>query len=91
MISIKEVLLKISEGKTIAAIAKELDMREATLRAMIEFMVERGYLKEFESGGGCAGCPINRKCKEHALKGNLKIYALTGKGKEYIIGSLFIG
>ena len=62
MISIKEVLSKVREGETVGAISKELDMRESTLQAMIDFMVEKDYLEEFEGGAGCAGCSLKRKC-----------------------------
>ena len=85
MASIKEVLLKVNEGKTVAAISKQLDIREATLRAMLEFMVEKDYLEEFEGGGGCEGCPMSRKCNV-PVPGDrkIKIYALTKKGVEHI-------
>ena len=85
MASIKEVLSRVRECKTVEAISKELDVRESTLRAMIEFMARRGYLEEFEYGGGCAGCPLNRKCSVPAPgEQGLKMYALTKEGAEYI-------
>jgi DNA-binding MarR family transcriptional regulator len=49
--SIKEVLSKVSEGKTVKDASKELNVRESTLRAMIDFMVEKGYLEELGGGG----------------------------------------
>ena len=81
MALIKDVLLKASEGKTIADISKELGIGEATLRAMWEFLVESGYVEEIDCGMGCAMCPL--KCKAPT---NIKMYILTQKGKEYIKG-----
>ena len=85
MASIKEVLSKVREGKTVEAISEELDVRESTLRAMIDFMVGKGYLEEFEGGDGCAACPLNRKCSLPAPgERRLKMYALTREGMEHI-------
>ena len=85
MVSIKEILSKVREGKTVDAVGRELDIRESTLRAMIDFMVEKGYLEEFESGGGCAGCFLKKKCNVPPPgERKTKTYALTDKGKEYI-------
>ena len=85
MVSIKEVLSKVREGKTVETASKELDVRESTLRAMIDFMVEKGYLEEFGSGAGCEGCPMSRKCNA-PVPGDrkVKMYALTKQGREYI-------
>ncbi len=85
MVSIKEVLAKVSAGKTVEDASKELNMREPTLRAMIDFMVEKGYLGEFEGGAGCAGCSLRGKCKV-PLPGEqrFKMYVLTGQGREYL-------
>ena len=85
MASVKEILSKVSEGRTVTTIVKELDIRESTLRAMIDFMVEKGYLGEFEGGGGCAGCSLKGRCSVPAPgEQRLKMYALTNKGREYI-------
>ena len=85
MALVKEVLLKISEGKTIADISKELDVREATLRAMVEFMVDKGYLEEIEYGAGCAGCHLNGKCSTPSSgERKMKMYALTKETMDYI-------
>ena len=79
MASVKEVLLKASAGGITADISKELGIGEPTLRAMLEFMVERGYLEEIDCGIGCPGCPM--KCE---VPTNIKMYILTEKGKGYI-------
>jgi len=85
MASIKEVLSKVREGKTVETASKELGMRESTLRAMIDFMVEKGYLEEFEGGGGCAGCALKGRCNVPPPgERKVKMYALTKKGREYI-------
>ena len=85
MVSIKEILSKVTEVKTVAVISEELDVRESTLRAMIDFMVEKGYLGGFEGGAGCAGCSLKERCSVPAPgERRLKIYALTKKGREYI-------
>ena len=85
MVSIKEILSKVSEGRTVEAISEALDVRESTLRAMIDFMVEKGYLEEFQGGGGCAGCSLKRKCSVLAPgEQRLKMYVLTKEGREYI-------
>lgn len=85
MVSIKEVLSKVSEGKTVKAASKELNVRESTLRAMIDFMVEKGYLGEFEGGAGCAGCSLRGKCKKPSSgEQRFKMYVLTGQGREHI-------
>ena len=85
MVSIKEVLSKVREGKTVEAISEALDVGESTLRAMIDFMVEKGYLEEFEGGGGCAGCSLKRKCNlPPPGERRLKMYALTKQGRGYI-------
>ena len=86
MASIKEVLSKVREGKTVETVSKELGVRESTLRAMIDFMVEKGYLEEFEGGAGCAGCSLKGKCNVPPLgERKVKMYALTKEGKEYTL------
>jgi len=81
MALIREFLFKVGKGKTVDAISKELEIRESTLRAMLEFTVEQGYLEEIDCENKCMSCPMN--C---GLPMNIKIYMLTKKGKEYIKG-----
>jgi predicted transcriptional regulator of viral defense system len=50
MVLVKKILSKVSEWKTVEAVSKELDVREPTLRAMIDFMIEKGYLEEIKGG-----------------------------------------
>jgi DNA-binding MarR family transcriptional regulator len=85
VVSIKEVLSRVRKGTTVAALSKELDMREATLRAMLEFMVEKDYLEELKVGGSCAGCSLKMKCNvPESGKQRVKMYVLTKEGIEYI-------
>ena len=85
MVSIKEVLSRVRKGTTVAALSKELDMREATLRAMLEFMVEKDYLEELKVGGSCAGCSLSRKCNVPASgERKVRMYVLTKEGEEYV-------
>ena len=84
MVSIKEVLLKVREGATVDALSKELGMRESTLRAMIDFMLERGYLEVIQ-GGSCAECSLRKKCNvPPPEERKAKMYVLTKEGREYI-------
>ena len=76
-----------SEGRVALPIdiSKELDVRGATLRAMVEFMVDKGYLEEIEYGAGCAGCRLNGKCSTPASgERKMKMYALTKETMDYI-------
>ena len=79
MALIKEALLKVGNGESLEAISRELGVREATFRAMVEFMVEKGYLEEISGESNCMSCPI--KCGAPPM--NIKMYMLTKKGEEY--------
>jgi aldehyde:ferredoxin oxidoreductase len=81
MPSIKQVLSKVGEGKTVNAVSRELDLRESMLRAILEFTVEQGYLEEIDCENNCVSCPM--KCRTPM---NIKMYMLTKKGREYIKG-----
>ena len=79
MDNMKKILLRIREGGgTINDIAKELDMSIRVLQARIEFMENRGYLEEVDTG--CGGCPLSSKCSVGDPA--IKMYALTPKGIE---------
>jgi predicted ArsR family transcriptional regulator len=79
MALIKEVLLKVGKGKTVDAISRELGIRGSTFRALLEFMVNEGYLEEIECENSCVSCPM--QCRAPL---NIKMYMLTEKGGEYI-------
>lgn len=76
----KKILLKILEGKTIGDIAKELNMGEHTIRAIIDSMIHAGYIMVVQCGNGCNMCPM--KCDP--LPSTIKMYMLTEKGMEYL-------
>ncbi|NQS89096.1 hypothetical protein HQ584_04840 [Patescibacteria group bacterium] len=82
MTTMREVLSRIGKRNTINNLAEELNMRKSTLRAMIEFMVNRGYLGEIGAHHSCFSCLLNPKCS--AKYDGLKIYTLTSRGMEYI-------
>ena len=82
-----EILSKIGEGKTVEALIKEQDMREPTIRAMIDSMEYEGYLETIRCGG--AGCRICAKGCTPPLSTTtsttgIKMYGLTEKGMEFI-------
>ena len=85
MVSIKEVLSKVSKGRSVTEISKHFNIRESTLRAMLEFIAEKGYLEEVSYGGGCERCLINRQCNMPASGDRkIKMYTLTKEGMKYI-------
>ena len=77
----RDILSKISKGKTVDALSRELDMRESTLRAMVDSMVHEGYLEEI-CGSGCGTCPM--RCASQSSSSKTKLYAVTEKGIECI-------
>ncbi|RKY29973.1 MAG: hypothetical protein DRP74_07865 [Candidatus Omnitrophota bacterium] len=84
---IKEILSRIGEGTTIGALAEELNMNKSLLRAIIEFSIDKGYLKEIDTQHDCAKCLLILKCstKDHSFP--IKMYILTAKGLELISSS----
>jgi len=80
----KDVLLKISEGKTIAEIAEELNMEYSAAIGIIEHLVKLGYLEERkrsdEESRICKSCPLYKVCS----KKEFKIYYLTEKGRKLL-------
>lgn len=81
MNKMREIILKINEGKTIDIISKELGMRKSTIRAMVDWMVHQGYLDEIRCGTGCSICSMN--CSS-LPSSKVKMYTVTGKGMECI-------
>ena len=81
MHGMKELLSKIEDGGTIDDLAAELNMNKSTVLAMIEFMLDEGYLEVVKVHCGCSaspglGCGCNTKCDSET-----KIYVLTEKGR----------
>ena len=75
------ILSGIREKKTIDAIGKELDMRETTIRAIVDSLVHNGYLEEMSCGGGCSMCPAS--CSLPSSSG-IRAYIITRKGMKYV-------
>ncbi len=77
----KDVLLKIAQGKTIAEIANELNMDYSAVLGIIEHLVKLGYLEERkrtqEEAKICRSCPLFKVCS----KRELRFFYLTEKGK----------
>ncbi len=80
MTKMRDVLSKITEGKTFDALSKELGMRTHTVRAMVDSMVHEGYLEEI-CGSGCGMCSM--KCISPPSS-KIKMYAVTEKGMKFI-------
>ena len=80
----REILSKISQGKTLDILSKEMNMRESTIRAMIDSMLHTGYLQEVRCGSGCGMCPM--KCSSLPPNSGIKMYMVTNKGMECVNG-----
>ncbi len=76
----EEVLSRIKNGTTIDTIARDLDMNRSTLLAMIEFLVDEGYLEGV--GAGCSGSTsrLCELCRGTNAGPEMAVYTLTGKG-----------
>jgi predicted transcriptional regulator len=84
---IKEILFGIEKGTTVDALARELNMNESFLRAMIEFSVDREYLREIDTQHGCMDCLRSSKYSTKCYSESTKMYALTSKGLKLISSS----
>jgi len=78
----REILSRIGKGKTIEDLADELGTNKSMLQAMIDFMVERGYLERVNLSA-CSTCPLSSKCFPEDGS-TTKMYTLTLKGAEFI-------
>ena len=76
----KKILFRIRGGGTVDDLAGELDVSIYTLRAMIEFMADRGYLGSIED---CSACPLSSGCSIDCGS-TPKMYVLTPKGEGFI-------
>ncbi len=81
---IKDVLKGISQGKTLAEIAEELNMEYSALMGMIEQLIKMGYIIAVDRNpkelAFCKTCALYKVCS----KKGPKIYYLTDKGKRAI-------
>lgn len=76
----KKILSEIGKGKTIDDLAEYLDMRKPMLLAMMDFMVDEGYLEKISIQ--CSACLFSSKCS--VKNEGVKMYALTRRGKEFL-------
>lgn len=84
----REILSKMSPGKTLDVLSREMNMRESTIRAIVDSMLYIGYLQEIRCGSGCSMCPM--KCNSTAPDSGIKIYTVTDKGMECVNGAQMI-
>ncbi|MEA1907467.1 MAG: FeoC-like transcriptional regulator [Euryarchaeota archaeon] len=80
----EEVLSRIKNGTTIDTIARELDMNKSTLLAMIEFLVDEGYLESVGVGCSCATSRLCEQCRGTNAGPEMAMYTLTGKGMDMV-------
>lgn len=80
---IEKILRMMQEGGTIDSIAEKLDMRKATIRAILESMVDKGYLMEVNCGSHCNGCSLTCS-KSTPTDAKMKMYTVTEKGVKQI-------
>lgn len=78
----REILSRITEGKTFDLLSRELGMRKSTVEAIVDSMVHTGHLEEILCGIGCRICPM--KCSSPQSTSRMKMYAITRKGIERI-------
>jgi hypothetical protein len=77
---IAKILARINKGScTQDVLEQELGISKNMLMALLEFMVQRGYLKEVSCESKCSGCPL--KC---FVPTTVKMYAITQKGIAYL-------
>ena len=76
----EEVLSRIENGNTIDTIARELDMNKSTLLAMVEFLVDEGYLERVEMRCSCSTRDLCEQCRGTDTGSEMAVYALTPKG-----------
>ena len=75
-----EVLSRIENGTTLDMIARDLDMNRSTLLAMIEFLVDEGYLEGVGVGCSCSTSRLCEQCRGTNTGHEMAVYTLTGKG-----------
>jgi len=78
----KEILSKITEGKTLDIISRETDKRESTVRAMVDLMIHNGHLEEIGYASGCSMCSM--RCSHNSPNSQIKMYRVTDKGMDCI-------
>jgi|LGVF01.1.fsa_nt_gb DNA-binding Lrp family transcriptional regulator len=83
---LNEILSGISSGTTTDALARELDLKRSTLMAIVESLVDTGYIEVVGMQGSCSGCGGSVSCSD----GNscYGMYALTLEGERFISQNL---
>jgi len=83
---LNEILSGISSGTTTDALARELDLKRSTLMAIVESLVDVGYIEVVGMQGSCSGCGGSVSCSGgHSCHA---IYALTIEGERFISQNL---
>jgi len=77
----EEILSRIKGGNTIDTIARDLDMNRSTLMAMIEFLVDEGYLERVDMGCACSTSNLCEQCRGTDTGPDMVVYTLTPKGE----------
>ncbi|HOP08625.1 MAG TPA: hypothetical protein PK718_08895 [Candidatus Methanofastidiosa archaeon] len=73
-----DVLQQITECGTLDSISRTLGLREQTVRAIINTMVDQGLIEIVEQGKACSRCPF--KCGNCLCSDVGMSYAITRKG-----------
>ncbi len=81
----REILSRMTEGKTLDLLSRELGMRKSTVEAIVDSMVHTGHLEEIRYGVDCRICPM--KCNSPQSTSRMKMYAVTRKGIERMKGA----
>jgi hypothetical protein len=76
-------LLRIIDSGSVHSLqqlAQQLDVSEPLLQAMIDQLVQMGYLRPLEADclGACNGCPESSICR---IAGSGRVWALTEAGE----------
>ncbi|GEM_PF-2380870 len=79
---LKEILSGISSGTTADALARELGLKRSTLMAIVESLVDAGYIEVVGMQGSCSGCGGSVSCSSN--QGCDGMYALTLEGERFI-------
>ncbi len=83
---LKAILTGISKQTTTDALARELGLKRSTLMAIVESLVDTGYLEVVGMQGSCSGCGGSVSCSDgHSCYG---VYALTLEGERFISQNL---
>lgn len=81
-----QLLGLLAEGgiRSLADLARRLDVSEALARLMAEDLTRRGYLVALESGcaSTCAGCSLSGACSTADAHAAMPLLALTAKGRQ---------